>query len=646
MRRASALLLVGVVVAGACTGGGDTGSDGGPVASAPDVDVDETFDGASEADAVAATWSLVDQVPSHRKPGVLVRIGLDAQSQTDTEGAETLTRLVVHERSAMFAISPARGAAVPFDAIEMAAQAAGPIGLWPFVLGTDGRMVRFAADDEIEACRSLDAEASAVALEFDERLGGRFEITEVECREAVDAGSSTRGVLGDHGPVALFGVWLQSDSVDTDVNVDATVDVDRLALVDTTEPLSLDEPLRINVVGLETTVASRTPDLADDAGIEFVTVLDANGARDSFPIVDGVAEMATDDFTGPVWISIDDLGLFHHPLQGAWIDVDVSTRSIVIDATPEFTPTEEPPGPSNRASGAHVLADWFGSGRMARQEYEGLTFRNNLGIADRDRAEESDCRRAAYLGGSFAEALQTRVDQKPGIIAEALLGAEGHGCVEVFTYGGDRFTVENHLGNARTLVEDFGVEVLIFSVSGLEVCRMDDLVYANAEGVDPTTPTRWRLVDGAVIEPLSRRAALDFDASEEFEVTDRCDLSSAALDGEDDVENAVVAKLADLKRVIEGFGPGVVVRFTNVKDAVVGLEGNAAGLEQRCADFELDCSPLKIPHPLVATVPVSDATDFLYRYQFDAHPNVRANQLIGAHLAALIEDALLISATG
>lgn len=637
-RWLAALLVCAGLLLAACSGDSRDGAD-------PTIHDSTTSTNATalesvlpeRASNVAATWSLVDEVPSHRKPGLLVRIGLDAYSQLEGD-RERAVHLVVGQQNALFAIAPARNAAVAFDAIEVVASASAGLAVWPFVLDNDGRLVRFAPLEELEACRALDADASVAAVEFDERLSGRFVLSEVECRELDTSAVPHRGSITGSGAVALLGLWTSTDSGS------GTVDVERLALVDTGEALDAHAPLHVEVVGLEQTVAWRSSDVDDDQGIAEVVILAADGTTRVAPVIHGAAEVPVADLIGPVRVSIDDNGLLHHPLQGPWIDLSTSTRSLLIDATAEFEPTDRPPPDISRTNGSHVLSTWVGAQKMERQEYEGLTFRNNNGEADRDRAREGACRRVAFLGGSFVEAVQTRVDQKPGILAEALLATRGLGCVEVFTVAGDTFTVENHLGNARVLVDDFGVDVLIFSVSALEVCRMDDLVYSDGSGVDPTTPVRWRYVDGVVLEPLSRREATLVEKVPGFRISNHCNFSTLA--GADTVEESVVAKLSALKDLIEAFGPGVQVVFTNVKDAMLDRGDHADGLVELCTGAGLDCSPIEVPSGYVAPVPVTDATSYLYRYEYDAHPNVRANQLIATHLVDLITAALQSPAAG
>jgi hypothetical protein len=73
---------------------------------------------------------------------------------------------------------------------------------------------------------------------------------------------------------------------------------------------------------------------------------------------------------------------------------------------------------------------------------------------------------------------------------------------------------------------------------------------------------------------------------------------------------------------------------------------HADGLVELCTGAGLDCSPIEVPSGYVAPVPVTDATSYLYRYEYEAHPNVRANQLIATHLVDLITAALQSPAAG
>lgn len=640
-RRVLAPLLIAALAAGACSSlrsSSDpdahdevTTSTAGATAPTSEAAGPGATDDTGNA---SATWPLVDAVPSHRKPGLLVRRGLDHVSALDNGGTESRTVLRLTEPISVFGIVPDRGGLVSFDRIELEADLPDDVRVWPFILA-DGALTRFVPSADVEACNAEgDAAAVLEASGIDAAMLGRITATATTCVVAESEGDRVVGVLDRvHESVDMFGVFATSTGAPTDIQVDW------LALSDGTNPLDTSAPFEISLSGRDLAVAARSIDQADDETLDRLWVLDADGTVTAIDVgAGGSFVLDPDDHPGPIKLWLDDYGLEHYTSQGPWLDMERLSRTLEIDLTPAFTSPGVPPGESFRRYEPHQLLVWNGNKAMPVQEYEGLTFLNNLARADRDRSPvDSSCVRVGWLGGSFVEALQTRVDQKPAIIAEATLAARDGTCVEVITVAQDTFTVENHLGNATELVEEFGVELLVFSISQLELCRMDDLVYANANGVNPTTPIRWRMIDGVVVEPLPRRLTVEFEADPEFRVRDRCSFTGPS----DDVERAVVEKLADLQSHLETLGSDVAVRFFNVKDVLIGAESEADGVDRVCAEVGVRCDRLTIPGSLDAPDDLHESgTRFLYRFNGDAHPTVRANQLIADQLATLISEAV------
>jgi hypothetical protein len=440
-----------------------------------------------------------------------------------------------------------------------------------------------------------------------------------------------------------FGV-LFSAPVDDVVGLDP-IRVTSLALTDSSQQIS--DPgasLRVEIRNKDLALAARTTDPADDSSLTEVHVMGSGGERRTFTMNDdGSFSIDLDGLPPRLKIWFDDYGLEHYVRQGAWVDTARLTRQLEIDLEPLFEPTGEPPPPSPQNRNPHELRVWNGSARMKVQEYAGFTYTNNFGRADRDRFSENlnDCDRVAYLGGSYVEAVQTRIDQKAGIIAEATLSTRRDRCVEVFTVARSVFSVESHYGNARSLVEDFGVEHLIFNISGSELCRMDDLAYEMANGVARNTPTTWRYVDGRFVAPVLRGEIVEVEEDPDFQLDDYC---SFTPDKEDlSVERALFAKLAAMRDELVSLGPGLEVTYFLMKDAYAdsdAREERLGLLMSLCDEFDVPCAQLDPPELFKPDELRDDFSPYLYRYLGDGHPNPRANQYTAAALVEVIDSAL------
>jgi len=652
LRSLGALAVAVAAVAGACSAPDGAGGFDEPVqepaTSSTLAATSSSDDGPDPPVVGAATWPLVDAVSGYTKPGLLVRGGLDYVPMFDDTGAQVAARLVFRNDQAMFAVLPQPSGTVDFDQIQLAGiamEGGATARVWPFVV-VDHTLTAFADEEDLNHCvTAVEAGLDVESFGLSSQLGEHLVSSTGSCLALNQSEGIRIGQMGTRwSEVKAFGVLFELSDFDPSREIAATLEW--LALGDSTQPLdeATGEPFTITIESFALALASRTADPDDDASLAELHVLTSDGTASVVSAISpGIFELNSEAVSGWVKLWFADYGLQHYARQGPWLDLTRLTRDLVIDLSPEYELSDEPPLPSNRSSRPHDLGTWNGSRSMARQEYQGLTFTNNDGQADRDRLAEpsNDCTRVGYLGGSFVEALQTRVDQKPGIIAESLLWAEAGTCVEVLTVAQDTFTVENHYANARHLVEDLGVELLIFSISNLELCRMDDLVYANSNGVDPTTPVRWRLVDGEIIEPVSRRNALDFDADPAYQIRERCDFGGLA-DSEGAVEASIMEKLNALVSEIGAFGGGTPVVFVNVKDVVLGIDQAADGVERLCNTVGLDCWRLLVDGPSMKPDELAD--DFnqhLLRYAGDGHPTVQANQVIARLLVDIIRTSLL-----
>ncbi|MDW3220742.1 MAG: hypothetical protein R8F63_19230 [Acidimicrobiales bacterium] len=585
-----------------------------------------------------ATWPLVDAVPAFRKAGVLVVAGVDHRPILGASLEQVAVELSLTADAAVFALAPERGE-VAFDQIQLGA-VDGPAAAWPFVITASGDLTVFVPAEDERDCADAVAEPDALLAEHGVvPVDDAFVVTGARCGLLRTDDSGAFGQLPQPADgVNSFGVLLRAVGARLP---DSTVRIDWLALAASTETAPAAD-LRIRVVGREHALAARSADPDDDAALDALHVLRDDGSTtvvDIDPAGGFTVPRANLGVRAKLWV--DDYGLEHFVQQGPWIDVERITTDLTIDMTPEFPVADGPPPDSYQTRRPHDLQIWNGSTALERQQFQGLNWNNNLGQADRDRDRDNagECSRAAWFGGSYVQALQTRVDQKPGLIAEALLELGSDRCHEVFSVARSLYSVETHAANARQMVEEFGVTHLIFAVSGNELCRMDDASYTDIHGVAADTPVHWRLIDGELVEPFTRSAATAVEPDPDFDRRDACSFRDAGDPGAAEV----IDKLRQLGDLYEDLGPEVEVTFFVMKDVLAGADVTAGNVYDMCLTTGHRCVLLDEPvaREKPADLVEEDYIPFLLRYVGDGHPNARANQHIGRGLAALITAAEL-----
>jgi len=346
-----------------------------------------------------------------------------------------------------------------------------------------------------------------------------------------------------------------------------------------------------------------------------------------------------------IWVEENKLAVF--PTQGEWIDPQNLTGQLFIKQTAEFPIDEEK---KNTRSGKtrrvpHKLSVWKGStGKMKVQEYEGMTFMNNFGKSDRDRFKNNDnnCLRGAIFGGSYVEAAQTKISEKPAILAEAFIGQSLGRCVEFFTYARSIGRAENFINDAKTLITDFDLDFLVFSVSRLELCSQNDEYYNVANGRDLTTPKDWRVIDGKVLAPVPQDLAITFkpDRLAARDAVSKCSYKNDKLLP---LEIAPLEKMKQIEKVLKTEKKDVEVLFFDFKDVLAKKYSLARNIKKHCNTFDLKC--YTAPQINIYEFKASDKrySKYLYRYKNDGHPNIRANQHVAKGLTNMVVDVYGVS---
>jgi hypothetical protein len=599
--------------------------------------------------AGAATWPLIDSVPAQLKSGIFIRTGLVYEPELDESLDQARARLDLHSGQAMLAVAP-QPAGIAVDEIQLGGfdTTIDDLRAWLFILDSDGALSVFVPDADVADCTSrFSAEQGFADFGLVGDVVGRFAVNSVACRPWAVSEDLTVGRLDSAvDAVNAFGLLLVTEAPDID-DLDP-VYVRWLSVAVSTEPLpEATQAISVRVRNPQLALAARTSDTADDATLETLHILGGDGTLHEVAVnEDGTFSLDTSALPERLKLWLDNYGWQQYAVQGPWLDTRRLTRNLEIDLTPEYEIADTNPPPSDRHHRPHELSIWNGgSGVMERQEYRGLNFLNNWGNADRDRLAENPngCHRAAFFGGSYIEAEQTRVDQKPGVIAEAILAAGADRCAEIFTMGRSLFTVESHYQNVQTLVAEFGITQLIFSISSNELCRMHDDVYVDLNEAALETPLHWRLIGGEMVAPSLRRDAIAQPANDDFSSSEVCSFNTDD-DSELDEERFLMSKLDQLATVFAAGNADVRVDYLVTKDAFAAIDDRETRYETLmalCDELATRCHALPLvelykPEELTAV----DYSPFLFRYRDDGHPNPALNQLIAASLVEIVGAAM------
>jgi len=345
---------------------------------------------------------------------------------------------------------------------------------------------------------------------------------------------------------------------------------------------------------------------------------------------------------GPFRLWVDDNNLAVFPAQGQWIDPELLTDRLTIKQTAEFPIDEsnKKKNKSKRKRVPHKLSVWTGSSSLVKiQEYEGLTFKNNLGYADRDRLEKNtnNCLRGVIFGGSYVEAEQTKITEKPALIAEAFTSQKLGKCVEFLTYARSLGRAENFTNDAKELINNFDLDFVVFSISVTELCGINDEFYVNWHGRGLMTPKDWRIVNGKLIPPVAQGKAEKFKPNKEAAraAIKDCNYKEGALSA---TAQAPLEKLKIIETLLKTEKQDLQVLHFNFKDILAKKPKVAKNIQHHCSSYDLQCHILKEPSKFKFDGSENRFSPYLYRYKQDAHPNIRANQYIAHGLSDMLVE--------
>ena len=182
-------------------------------------------------------------------------------------------------------------------------------------------------------------------------------------------------------------------------------------------------------------------------GTEIELVDEHGRRRHEVLSADGLFTFVGVDSQIPVSLRVRRLELLDFSTLGRWFVPDHSRLDLVVEPAPTYVNTDNhapdmttatqvysrQPSPYAAIYEPHTRIHWPGSGKV--QEFDSISFTNNVGYVDRDRFEDNPdhCVRIATTGGSENVALQVQPMQKYNILMEEDLGILLDKCVEVFS---------------------------------------------------------------------------------------------------------------------------------------------------------------------------------------------------------------------
>ena len=132
----------------------------------------------------------------------------------------------------------------------------------------------------------------------------------------------------------------------------------------------------------------------------------------------------------------------------------------------------------------HRFTNWPGAGPI--QEFRGVSFANNFGHLDRDRAFQNidHCLRVFVVGGSGFVALQVKPGEKFNIVAESELGIKLGRCVEVIAAGRDNGNVAANYRLIRDYGMKFSPDIVIFEHNAPYASQLNATLLRKSLGYD------------------------------------------------------------------------------------------------------------------------------------------------------------------
>lgn len=188
----------------------------------------------------------------------------------------------------------------------------------------------------------------------------------------------------------------------------------------------------------------------------------------------------------------------HYATLGRWFMTGESRDGLVVDLAPLFVNPDghaadaskgrfiTPRQPSTVAAFYESHARQVWPGNSTPQEYDSITFTNNMGYIDRDRFFDNPdkCFRVVHLGSSHAVALQVRPFEKYNLEMESELAVRLQRCVEVISAGRDNGDIGSNYLRVRDYAVRFSPDIILLENSSSLIAQLHPEMLRRGFGWD------------------------------------------------------------------------------------------------------------------------------------------------------------------
>ena len=188
----------------------------------------------------------------------------------------------------------------------------------------------------------------------------------------------------------------------------------------------------------------------------------------------------------------------YYATLGRWFVLDGDRDDVVVDLRPRYLNTTgkhvnikdakievDYDLPLDEVFTIHARQRWTGTGGV--QDYDNLTFSNNIGQLDRDRFDDNPdkCIRIAQIGSSHTVSLQVPIFEKTNIVIESELSVRLQHCVEVMSLGVNNGEIAANLPFLDAFVRKSNIHFVLFEHGSYVMNNFDPDLFRKGFGFDP-----------------------------------------------------------------------------------------------------------------------------------------------------------------
>ncbi|MBN9439505.1 hypothetical protein [Bosea sp. (in: a-proteobacteria)] len=246
------------------------------------------------------------------------------------------------------------------------------------------------------------------------------------------------------------------------------------------------------------TLRGRVTNVAIERGASVEIIDESNRRRTVGLSASGEFMLAGVDARRPISVRYKHQNQLYFSRLGRWFEPVLDRNDLEIAVAPAFSnPTGAKPdvrlsslkfGTDAELASRYVLHSrqrWVGYDHAA-QEYDSVTFSNNLGHIDIDRfsGRPDSCVRVAFAGSSFSVALQVNRSDKYNILLEEELGLRLGRCVEAIVVGRDNGDPGALYPRLKHVVKDLKPDMLLIEISSIAMNQLSPEILRRTYGFD------------------------------------------------------------------------------------------------------------------------------------------------------------------